>query len=155
MKRHINLLCVGLFALAMAGCNSADDKPSINQLLTNRSSKIWVNYSQKTNGVEQLSDCQQDDEWTFEMNGNIDIDPGIIRCSISEKDKKAGFLLAGSNNESFYYKYDEGNSGFVQTVRGRIVTLTETNFVFRFNLISKDGNSSFSIEYAFHTPDSD
>ena len=137
----------------MAGCAATEEKPSVNQLLTNRNQKSWINYSQKTNQIEQLSDCEQDDVWTFYMNGKIEAAPGIVRCQINEIDKKFGFILAGSNNETFFFKDDVNQTGRTQTFKGRILKLTKDEFQFRIVFVSADGSTFYNIDYLFRTED--
>lgn len=151
MKRNIYLTILGLFAFA---CNKEDDAMTINNLLTNRSTKTWINYSLTTDGTEQLIDCDKDDEWTFSMNGDIDVRTGIVRCQIDQKEKLDyySFFLAGSNNDVLYFKYKDDTGTFF-TAKCNIVTLTKKDFVFRFQVVRLDGSIVNTIEYKFKTPE--
>lgn len=148
-----NLLLV-ILIWSVLGCNKDDNTMSINNLLTNRSTKTWINYSLTIDGVEQLIDCDKDDEWTFAMNGDIDVKTGIVRCQIDQKDKldSYSFFWAGSNNDVLYFKYKDDTGTFF-TARCNIVILTKNDFVFRFQVVRLDGSVVNTVEYKFKTPE--
>lgn len=150
-KMHKHIWMLFTLVLLTGACRNNDSEPTLNSLLTNRSSKKWILYSQKTNGVEQLAPCERDNEWTFYMNGSIYVSPGVVRCGLYEEDRNDSysFLFAGPNNDIFYFRYYEQENFF--TVRGQILTLTESNFTFRFTIVGAEAATSNTIEYAFKT----
>ena len=157
IKRMKAYIIIFLSASILVGCSTANEKPSINYLLTKRSQKRWVNYSQTLNGVEQLQNCAKDDVFTFYVNGDVISDPGVLRCSLYEYNIKYGFLLAGPDNDSFYFKFYlysiDTDKEYIQTYRGRILQLDEKNFVFRTIYVSEDGSTFYNNDFYFKAAD--
>jgi hypothetical protein len=154
MAMKTTLFCITIAIMLFWGCSPSQEPITVNQLLTNRSSKIWINYSKKTDGVEQLIACQKDNEWIFYMNGRIDEKTGLVRCQIDEKDRLGNysFFLAGSNNDILYLKYKDVSSNFY-TVKCNIAKLTETELIFRYQVVRLDGASVSIEELSFKTPE--
>ncbi len=152
MKQLNFIAILFLNLLLLNSCkNSSDEKPSIYGLITNRSEKIWINYSRLDNGIEHLNPCDKDNEWLFSTTGNIDVNTGAVRCFIAEKSEKSkySFLLAGSNNDQFYFRYSD--FGIYFTVKCTILELSEKTFRFRFTYVSPEGTELNTVEYAFKT----
>lgn len=143
-----------IFPLFFVGCIANEDaKPSINKLITNRSSKTWISYSRLENGAETFIDCKKDDEWVFSSSGDIAANTGAVRCFINEKNQTDvySFFLAGKDNNQFYFRFRDRDREF--TVKTTIVKLTEDEFWFRYSFTDVRGSILNTVEYFFRKSD--
>jgi hypothetical protein len=146
MTFYKKIILSALLLVLTFACKKKDEKPSTNQLLTNRSQKTWIRFSEKLDGKETLKECDVDDEWIFSNDKDILMTPGFLRCDLYEEDVKIKFFLGGPNNETIYfttpdssysyyfdyniYRYVDTTYHFTKISKADIIELTENSLKF-------------------------
>lgn len=145
------------FFLLLLGACTKEDGLTTNQLLTNRSQKIWLLQSVTLNGDELLQDCEKDNEWVFYQNNDLVLQPGFVRCFLNEEEVKAIWFFGGAGSNVIYINFppriaqNQQASSFITKMFIREITedvlkcdvieeaeFGERLFVFKYNFIKKN-----------------
>lgn len=140
----------------MSSCIKSEEKQSNNLLLTNRDSKSWINYSFKINGVEQHEkECQRYSNWTFSNNGNIVVEPGVIRCDQNQISVKHTFFFGSTQDDVIFINYTNSFKPVTGVITNRqlyefkLDKLTDKELIISTQYLTLDGSSVIVKTYYF------
>jgi len=95
--------------LLFAACDSIKVEPTINEMLTNRSTKKWALTKVLTNGQETEQPCNRDDTWIFSQKddivhrgGDLTVKTGFLKCFLGEPEQTHTWFYGGSDDRYIY-----------------------------------------------------
>jgi len=115
----------------LVGCET-DPEPTINQLLTGRSTegKAWHLKTVLVNGEPDEDPCERDDLYIFKQDkslehrgGTLTIKPQFLKCFLGEGEEYLDWFYGGSSDKHIYVEIFE--DGILQIVQYEITKINQ------------------------------
>ncbi len=129
-KKTFTLLCSLMLALVFVGTSCKKDEVKTSQDLI--AAHSWKMTGYTIAGISDLDDCEKDDIYTFDKDGEFQFDEGATKCFESDFQQLTGnwAISTSTSPETLTITYDSGSkpideSKITELIEDRMVLTVE------------------------------